>query len=106
MKPLTEPKPNTGAPAEKRPRLRSAGFWTGSWGVTPGPAARDEEMALMPPREVADCLVQELWQTLRASLEAQARCRLTLPYVALVVTATSGHKEHGTTKAALSLTTL
>ena len=53
----------------------------------------------MTPQEVADCLVQELWQMLRASLEAQARCRLTLPYVALVVTATSGHKEHGTTKA-------
>ena len=56
--------------------MRSAGFWTGSWSVTPGSAAHDEEEALMPPREVADCLVQELWQTLRASLEAQARCRI------------------------------
>ena len=27
----------------------------------------------MTPQEVADCLVQELWQTLRASLEAQVR---------------------------------
>ena len=36
-------------------------------------AVHDEEEALMPPQEVAACLVQELWQTLRASLEAQAR---------------------------------
>ena len=35
-----------------------------------------EEEALMTPQEVADCLVQELWQMLRASLEAQARCRI------------------------------
>ena len=27
----------------------------------------------MQPQEVATCLVHELWQTLRASLEAQAR---------------------------------
>jgi len=48
----------------------------GSWSVTPGSAAHDEEEALMTPQEVADCLVQELWQMLRASLEAQARCRI------------------------------
>ena len=56
--------------------MRSAGTWLGSWSVTPGSAVLDEEEALMPPREVADCLVQELWQMLRASLEAQARCRI------------------------------
>ena len=61
---------------EKGPRLRSAGTWLGSWSVTPGSAAHDEEEALMTPQEVADCLVQELWQMLRASLEAQARCRI------------------------------
>ena len=38
-------------------------------------AVHDEEEALMPPHEVAACLVQELWQALRASLEAQARHR-------------------------------
>ena len=60
--------------------MRSAGTWLGSWSVTPGSAVHDEEKALMselmPPQEVADRLVQELWQTLRASLEAQARCRI------------------------------
>ena len=70
---------------EKGPRLRSAGTWFGSWSATPGSAAHDEEEALMPPQKVADGLVQELWQTLRASLEAQARCRT----VALVLTATA-----------------
>ena len=55
--------------------MRSAGTWLGSWSVTPGSAVHVEEEALMTPQEVADCLVQELWQTLRASLEAQARCR-------------------------------
>ena len=69
---------------EKGPRLRSAGTWFGSWSATPGSAAHDEEEALMPPQKVADRLVQELWQTLRASLEAQARCRCFL-----VLTATA-----------------
>ena len=41
--------------------------------MAPGSAVHDEEQALMQPQEVAACLVQELWQTLRASLEAQAR---------------------------------
>ena len=48
--------------------MRSAGTWLGNWSATPGSAAHDEE-ALMPPQKLADRLVQELWQTLRAALE-------------------------------------
>ena len=52
--------------------------------MAPGSAVHDEEQALMQPQEVATCLVQEVWQTLRASLEAQARVALqhtaTAPY--------------------------
>ena len=41
--------------------------------VGPGPAADEEQALVLPMKELATCLVQELWLTLRASLEAQAR---------------------------------
>jgi len=41
--------------------------------VGPGPAADEEQALVLPMKELAACLVQELWQTLRASFEAQAR---------------------------------
>ena len=67
------------APAKGWPRLRRGAT------VRPGKAvderykhryrvsAADEEQPLMQPKDSAACLVRELWQMLRASLDAQAR---------------------------------
>ena len=41
--------------------------------VGPGPAVDEEQALVLPMKELATCLVQELWPALRASLEAQAR---------------------------------
>ena len=61
---ITEGSAEGGGPFSRRASSRRS--------VGPGPAV-DEEQPLMRPGDSAACLVQELWQALCASLEAQVR---------------------------------